>query len=60
MRDLDLEATVYGLKMSINTNYIAWNAETYATKQENSPRCGRSQNPPLSTEHDLTYDDITR
>ena len=42
-----------------NTNDAACNAKEHSRKQRNSPRYDRSQNPPISPEHDLTYYVIT-
>ena len=59
LRDLDPRATVYGSYITININDAAWNAKEHSRKHRNSPIYGRSQNPPISSEHDLTYDVIT-
>ena len=45
--------------MSINTNYAACDAKSSFRKQENAPKYGRYENPPISSEHDLTCGTIT-
>ena len=55
LRDLDPRATVYGSEISISTNYAVWKAKERPRKQRNSPRYDRSQNPPISSEHDLYF-----
>ena len=52
-------ATVYGFSISLNTINTVRNAKTHSIKQWNSPRYDRSQNPLISSDHDLTYDVIT-
>ena len=55
LRDLDPGATVYSFSISLNTSYSACNAKTHSRKQINSPIYDRSQNPLISTEHDVMY-----
>ena len=59
LRDLDPGTTVYGFSISLNTINAACNAKTHSRKQWSSPRYDRSQNPQISTDHDVMYDVIT-
>ena len=59
LRDPDPGETVYGSYISINTKDAAWNAKEHSRKQRNLSRYDRSQNPPILSENDLTYDVIT-
>ena len=64
LRDLDPESTVYGVNTPLTPINPHANAKLeyviiYARKQVSSPMFDKSQNLPISAEHDLPYDIIT-
>ena len=46
-------------KWKSRNNDSAWNAKEHFRMQRKSPRYDRSQNPPISSKHDLTYNVTT-